>query len=169
MNEIKIRKVTDHDLEGCYTVESGCFFPSEAASKATIEKRIKVFPQGFLVAELDGTIIGHINSGSTHKEDITDEAFKDLVGHDSDGDNIVIFSLAVLPEFQKRGIAKHLMLRFIAESKQLGKKKIMLICKSDLIAYYQQYGFIYVGESASTHGGFKWHEMFLPLKAEGYE
>jgi ribosomal protein S18 acetylase RimI-like enzyme len=169
MDEVKIRNVAEHDLEACYAVESRCFLPPEAASKANIEKRIKIFPQGFLVAELDDTVIGHINSGSTHKQDITDEAFKDLVGHDSDGHNIVIFSLAVLPEFQKRGIAKHLMLRFIEESRRLGKEKIMLICKSDLIAYYQQYGFIYAGESASTHGGFKWHEMFLPLKAEGYE
>jgi ribosomal protein S18 acetylase RimI-like enzyme len=169
MGEVKIRNVAEHDLEACYTVESGCFLPSEAASRTRIEKRIKIFPQGFLVAELGDTVIGHINSGSTGKEDITDEAFKDLVGHDNDGHNIVIFSLAVLPEFQKRGIAKYLMLRFIEESKRLGKKKVMLICKSDLIAYYQRYGFIYVGQSASTHGGFKWHEMILPLKAEGYE
>jgi hypothetical protein len=39
----------------------------------------------------------------------------------------------------------------------------MLICKSELIGYYQNYGFIYTSESTSTYGGFKWHEMYLPL------
>ena len=123
-NGIKVRNVTDQDLEACFAVESRCFFPSEAASKEKIEKRIKVFPQGFLVAELDGTVIGHINSGSTNKEDITDKEFKDLVGHDNEGRNIVIFSLAILPEFQKKGIARQLMARFIEESRKLKKKKL---------------------------------------------
>jgi ribosomal protein S18 acetylase RimI-like enzyme len=163
MNDIKVRNVTIHDLDACFDLESQCFLPSEAASRDTIKKRLEVFPQGFLVAELDETVIGQINSGSTNKEDITDEAFKDLVGHDHDGKHIVIFSLAVLPEFQKKGIARQLMASFIEKSKKLKKKKIMLICKSELIDYYQRYGFVYTGESASTHGGFKWHEMYLPL------
>lgn len=123
-----------------------------------------MFPQGFLVAELAGTVIGHVNSGATNKEDITDEAFKAMVGHEPDGINIVIFSLAVLPENQKQGIANQLMLRFIEASKKLGKQNIMLICKSNLIDYYQKLGFLYSGESTSTHGGSRWHEMVLPLK-----
>ena len=164
MNNLNIRPVTIHDLDTCFTVESRCFLPSEAASRESIETRINLFPQGFLVAELNSAIIGMVNSGATNKEDITDEAFKAMAGHENDGTNIVIFSLAVLPEFQKQGIAHQLMVRFIETSKQLGKQKIMLICKSNLIDYYQKYGFIYVGESSSTHGGFKWHEMFLPLQ-----
>jgi ribosomal protein S18 acetylase RimI-like enzyme len=163
MKNIKIRNVTAHDLDACFNVESQCFLLSEAASREKIKKRIKVFPQGFLVAELNGNVIAHINSGSTDNEDITDEAFKELVGHDNNGQNIVIFSLAVLPNFQKKGIARQLMARFVEQSRKLKKKKIMLICKSELIGYYQNYGFSYTGESASTHGGFKWHEMYLSV------
>jgi len=111
-------------------------------------------------------VIGHVNSGATNKEDITDEAFKAMVGHEQNGANIVIFSLAVLPEFQRQGIAKQLMLQFIEASKKLGNQKIMLICKSNLIDYYQKYGFIYTGESASTHGGSEWHEMHLLLSGD---
>ena len=65
MNDVKIRGVTQRDLEECFIIESLCFLPSEAASKENIEKRIKLFPQGFFVAELDGKVIGHINSAST--------------------------------------------------------------------------------------------------------
>ena len=56
-----------------------------------------------------------------------------------------------------------MLLSFIAEARKLKKQKIMLICKSNLISYYQNSGFNYAGESASSHGGFQWHEMYLPL------
>lgn len=168
MNHLIIRPVTIHDLDACYAVESCCFLPAEAASKETIKIRIELFPQGFLVAELNnGTVIGLVNSGATNKEDISDEAFKAMVGHEQNGANIVIFSLAVLPEFQKQGVAKQLLLQFIEVSKKLDKQKIMLICKSNLVDYYQKYGFVYIGESASTHGGCKWHEMIMPLQPSG--
>ncbi len=159
MNDVKIRGVTAQDLDACLTVESVCFLPSEAASREAIEKRITLFPHGFFVAELGSMVIGHINSAATCKEDITDEELKTMVGHDDFGKNIVIFSIAVLPEFQRKGIAKQLMFKFMEASKKLKKRKIMLICKSNLIEYYRKFGFIYIGESASTHGGSKWHEM----------
>lgn len=161
MDNITIRQVIEQDLGACYTVESQCFLPSEAASKEKIEKRIRIFPQGFFVAEFEGTVVGHVNSGATNKEDITDEAFKDMVGHSDDGKNLVIFSLAVLPEYRKQGIAWKLMQRFIEEAQELKRHKILLICKTDLITYYQKHGFMYGGKSDSVHGGFEWHEMVL--------
>ena len=164
MDSVTIRPVTPTDIDACFTVESRCFHPSEAASKENIAIRAERFPQGFLVAQLNDQIVGLINSGATNKEDITDEAFKGLVGHDDDGKNIVVFSVAVLPEFQKQGIARQLILAFIEQAKKLNKENVMLICKDDLVDYYARYGFFYSGESSSTHGGFKWHEMVLPLK-----
>ena len=88
-----------------------------------------------------------------------------MVGHVKDGGNMVIFSLAVLPEFRGNGISKQLMVRFVEVSKFLKKAKILLICKSELIPYYQNYSFLYGGKSNSKHGGFEWHEMYLLLNA----
>ena len=163
MENVIIRPVTVNDLDACHTVESRCFFPSEAASKENIEKRINLFPQGFFVAEVAHEVIGHINSGATHKDDITDEELKAMIGHDADGKNLVVFSLAVDPEFQKQGIARQLMLRFIDAARAMKKQNILLLCKAQLIPYYETYGFIDGGVSASTHGGFTWHEMSLSL------
>ncbi|MHC4269310.1 MAG: GNAT family N-acetyltransferase [Planctomycetota bacterium] len=165
MVKIKIRHANKYDVDGCYRTESVCY-TSDGATKKKIRKRIKLFPEGFLIAESEGKIIGLINSASTDKEDITDEELKDMVGHSKDGRNMVIFSLAVLPEFQGNGISKQLMSRFIKTSKNLKKEKILLICKSGLVPYYQNYGFLYSGKSKSKHGGFEWHEMYLPLKFE---
>lgn len=162
MVDLKIRQVEEKDLDDCYRVESACY-TSDGATREKIQKRTSLFPEGFLVAEYKEQIIGLINSASTDKEDITDEEFKDMIGHVNDGRNIVIFSLAVLPEFRGNGVSKQLMSGFIEASKDLKKEKILLICKFDLIPYYENYGFVYGEKSRSKHGGFEWHEMYLVL------
>lgn len=155
--------VEPDDLIACHTIESRCFLPSEAALTSSLRDRITLYPEGFLVAEYEGQVVGQVNSGSTHKDDITDEKFKQLIGHDPDGQNIVIFSLSVLPEYQKRGIADRLMTNFIKQAHDLGKSKVLLICKDNLVPYYARHGFMDNGPSASDHGGAAWREMALPL------
>lgn len=156
--EIKIRQVQKADLDGCYHVENSCY-TEEGAGKERIAKRIELYPRGFLVAELDGEIIGIINGTSTNIEDISNEPLKDMVDFDENGKNVVIFSVAVLPEYQGKGVAKLLLNKFIDAFRKLNKKKILLICKENHIALYEKFGFRFIGESKSEHGGFKWFEM----------
>lgn len=163
MGEIQIRQVRIEDLDSCCKIESRCFPSAEAATLESIEKRILTYPQGFFVAEINGIVVGIINSAATDKDDITDEQFKKLIGHIENGKNIVIFSVAVLPEFQRMGISKKLMLYFINQSKKLQKEKVLLICKDDLLDYYKKLGYQYTGKSNSTHGGVEWNEMALYL------
>ncbi|QJB58135.1 GNAT family N-acetyltransferase [Pseudodesulfovibrio sp. zrk46] len=163
MSDITIRMVDPDDLTACHTIEVRSFPPSEAAWTSSLENRINYYPEGFLVAECNGEIVGQVNSGSTSKDDISDEEFKQLIGHDPDGQNIVIFSLSVLPEYRKTGVGSKLLSSFIDNAREMGKSKVLLICKDDLIPYYSKYGFQNAGPSASTHGGATWHEMVLPL------
>jgi ribosomal protein S18 acetylase RimI-like enzyme len=166
MNEVNIRHVRPEDLEACFLVEIATFPPEEAATRETIQRRVERFPQGFLVAEVDGRVIGMLNGACTNKEDLGDEELKQLVGHDPDGRNMVAFALAVLPEFQRQGIARRLLLHFIDESRRSGKERVMLMCKGYLIHYYERLGFQHVGLSKSQHGGAEWHEMQLSLPVE---
>jgi len=163
MNEIIIRHVLPKDLDECFLVETSGFPPEEAAARETIQLRIYTFPQGFFVAELDGRVVGMLNSAATDKDDISDEELKQLIGHDPHGKNMVVFALAVLPEFQKRGIARRLMARFVEEARQGQKGNVLLMCKRHLIGYYERMGFAHAGLSRSTHGGAEWHEMRLAL------
>jgi ribosomal protein S18 acetylase RimI-like enzyme len=163
MDEIIIRHVLPTDLEQCVTVETSGFPPGEAAPRETIELRIGKFPEGFLVAEVDGKVVGILNSAVTDKADISDEELKQLSGHDPAGKNLVVFALAVLPEYQKQGIAHQLMQRFVEETRQRGKENVLLLSKQHLISYYERMGFRHAGLSKSTHGGAEWHEMCLRL------
>ena len=164
MNDLIIRHVLTKDLDECFTVETSGFPPEEAATRETIKLRMETFPQGFLVAETDGRVVGILNSGATHKDDISDEELKQLIGHDPNGKNMVVFALAILPEYRKQGIANQLMSRFVDEARQHEKQHVLLLCKGHLIAYYEKMGFTHAGLSKSTHGGAEWHEMRLKLK-----
>lgn len=164
MPDIKIRTAKEQDLDRCFEIESVAYSGDEAATKDKILKRIKTYPEGFIILENDREIIGFINSGATHEIELSDEAFKELVGHDPEGKYIVILSVVVHPDYQGKGMASKLMNRFIARMKSLGKSEIYLICQTELIGMYAKYGFVNLGASDSDHGGLSWNEMSLNLK-----
>ena len=161
--KLKIRQGRIEDLEECFRLEGKTFPEEEAASKENIEVRLSKFSEGFIVGEAEGRIVAHINSGSTNKDDITDEGFKGLVGHEACGKNIVIFSVAVDPEYQRRGAATLMMKEFIEVARGMGKEKILLLCKENLMKMYKGMGYKEIGKSTSTHGGASWYEMEYTL------
>ena len=158
-----IREASISDLDRCYEIESTAYAGDEAATREKIESRISVYPEGFLVLEMNGEVAGLINSGATDNVQLSDEAFKELVGHDPQGKKIVVMSVAVHPQFQKKGLAGKLIKAFIEKMKAMEKAEIYLICQTGLIDMYASYGFEYIGVSDSDHGGLNWHEMSLSL------
>lgn len=162
--DIVIRQVALNDLDRCHRIEQLGYGASEAATREKIFKRIDLYPEGFIVASQNGKIIGFVNSGATNRVDLSDERFKDMVGHDPDGRNVVIMSVVVHEKYQGQGIAGVLLKAFIANAKKAGKDSIFLMCKSPLIPFYAKYGFEYMSESESCHGGVQWHEMVLKLE-----
>ena len=159
-----IRNAVPLDLDRCHEIESISYSGDEAASKEKILKRIETYPQGFIILEKENQVLGFINSGAAHEVNLSDEDFKELTGHDPDGEHIVIMSVVVHPDHQKKGYASQLMRDFISRMKKLGKSSIYLICQTGLIDMYSKFGFSYLGLSDSEHGGLSWHEMSLDLK-----
>ena len=159
MSKITIRSVKEQDLDRCFEIESVSYVGDEGATKEKILKRIKTYPEGFIVLENTEEIIGFVNSGATHKVELSDEEFKELVGHDPSGEHIVIMSVVVHPNYQGKGMASKLMHSFIEAMQKLDKSEIHLICQTELVDMYAKYGFNYLGESSSEHGGMSWHEM----------
>ncbi len=158
-----IRQVTPADLDRCFTIEILAYEGDEAATREKIATRIATWPQGFIVAEVEGVVAGFINSGAAYQVEMADEAFKEMVGHDPDGPQVVIMSVVVHPDFQGQGLAKRLMTEFIVRMRDLGKTRINLMCKERHIPLYAGFGFAYLKASASDHGGMDWHEMALDL------
>jgi ribosomal protein S18 acetylase RimI-like enzyme len=163
MTKLTLRNVIEKDLDRCFQIETVSYAGDEAASKEKILTRIKTYPEGFVVLENDNEIIGFINSGATDDVQLSDEEFKELIGHDANGRCIVIMSVVVHPDYQGQGMASVLMKHFIEAMQNLGKEEIFLICQTELIGLYEKFGFELIGISDSDHGGLSWHDMSLTL------
>lgn len=159
-----IRKVLPTDLNAVTEVETQCFPPAEAATKASFEQRINTYPESFFVVEVDKKIVGFINGCITNEKAIYDELFSDISLHNPTGDYQAIFGLVVLLKYRKQGIAAKLMNHMINESKLNGRKGVILTCKDALIPYYEKFGFVNKGISKSEHGGVVWFDMLLKLE-----
>ena len=154
-----LRQVAASDLDCCFDIESVAYDGDEAASREKIERRILSYPQGFFVYEKDGIVVGFVNSGASNDISMSDDEFKELIGHDPNGRCAVILSLAVHPDYQRQGIAAELMYYFVEKMQQQNKTEVHLMCQPELMEYYRRFGFQYVKDSSSQHGGLSWKEM----------
>lgn len=151
------------DANRCFEIETSAFEGDEAATLEKIAKRIEVYPEGFLILEDDGQIVGFINSGCAETVELSDEAFKDLTGHDPEALNVVILSVVVEPRHQGKGHSRALMTEFVQRMRAMGKTTIHLICKEHHVPLYEGFGYQYQRPSASDHGGKSWHDMSMTL------
>jgi hypothetical protein len=55
------------------------------------------------------------------------------------------------------------MQNHILRMRRLGKASIQLMCRERHVGLYEKFGFAYLRESESVHGGMAWHEMALQL------
>lgn len=163
MTTVHFRAPTLQDAERCYAIEIGAYEGDEAATLEKIRTRIAQYPEGFLLLEAHGEIAGFINSGCAFEVVMSDEAFKELVGHDPQAPNVVIMSVVVDTAHQGKGYARQLMEEFIQRMRALHKQTIHLMCKEQHVELYRKMGYQYVRPSPSEHGGMAWHEMVMAL------
>ncbi|WP_137925055.1 GNAT family N-acetyltransferase [Cupriavidus sp. 2SB] len=157
------RKATPSDTDRCYHIEISAYEGDEAATRDKIATRIATYPEGFMILEVDGKIVGFINCGCAYEVVMSDDAFKELVGHDPDAPNVVVMSVVLDPEYQGKGYAKLMMQSFVTQMTNMGKQTIHLMCKDRHIGLYEKMGYTYVKPSTSDHGGLAWHEMAMNL------
>lgn len=163
MTPLKIRQADINDLEFITTIESTCFPAAEAAERDSILSRLTVYPKGFFVAEIDKHIIGFINGACTNGPTIEDKYFESMDNHLDSGKHLMVFGLDVHPGHQHKGYARQLMNHFIDFARAEEKAAILLTCKEHLVHYYESFGYLNEGQSASSHGGAIWYDMKLSL------
>ena len=71
----------------------------------------------------------------------------------------MLLGLGVLPEYRGQGLARELMMRYLAREQARGRKRAILTCVDGKIGMYERMGFEYIGTSASVLGNAKWNEM----------
>lgn len=159
--DIKIRTVKPEDLDSVTAVEAECFPEAEAAGRADFERRIRTFPESFLIAEKGGQMIGFINGCVTDENTICDEMYENESFHKESGAYQSVFGLDVIPQERNQGTAELLMRALMKRAREAGRKGMILTCKDRLIHYYEKFGYVNHGVSKSVHGNVVWYDMRL--------
>lgn len=156
-----VRPAREEDVPALIKIERACFPAAEAAGAEQIRARFAAFPENFFVAEAAGAVVGFINGCTTDAPALPDELYHDAALHRPGGAYQTVFGLDVLPGFRRQGVAGALLTRLIDAARARGCRGVVLTCKDHLKPYYEKFGFVCQGVSASTHGGATWNDMLL--------
>lgn len=164
-NRYEFRIIKDNEAEQAVRIEQVCFPPNEACSEKNMIERIKNAPELFLVAvdKETGKIAGSLNGLVTDEEVFRDEFFKDAYLNNSEGKNIMILGLSILPEYRRQGLARELVRQYALKEKKNNREKLILTCLDAKVPMYLDFGFTDHGISDSVWGGEVWHEMSLDI------
>ncbi|WP_409970010.1 GNAT family N-acetyltransferase [Bengtsoniella intestinalis] len=158
---MNIRTATLADLEAVAAIEAACFPPAEAASKESFAQRLEIFPDHFWLVEQDGVLVGFLNGAVIDSDVIPDACYHDANRHNPNGAYQTVFGINTLPQYRKQGIGGAMLHAMIDAAKKEGRKGCILTCKDTLKGYYESFGYVSKGRSASTHGGAEWNDMIL--------
>lgn len=128
--------------------------------------RIELGGENFWLLDDYGEILAFVNGFPTDAENLSDDMFHNAKLYKPNGAWLVLLSVATHPFHRYRGYAQRVMRQVIDDSREQGRKGIVLTCKEHLIPFYQIFGFQNEGKSASTHGGVVWYQMRLTLESE---
>ena len=151
---------SDDDLS-LSELENLCFPEAEAATRKTFQKRLEKYKDQFIIAELDGKVIGVVNGPVTMEKDLTDDMYENTNYHVGKGQWKMIFGVDTHPDFRGQHIASRAMERTIEKARAEGRKGLVLTCKENLIGFYERFGYVNEGVSGSEHGGALWYQMRL--------
>ena len=161
----ELRTIRPDEAETVEAIELACFPPNEACKLPIMKQRVELAPDIFLVTveKETGKMIGYITGLATNEVHLRDEFFTEPTLHDPDGDNVMILSVAVLPEYQKQGIAREMMQEYLRRENSRNRRLVVLTCLAGKVKMYNKFGFFDCGGSDSAWGGESWHEMAYVL------
>ena len=158
---MQIRTATLQDLDAVAALEAACFPPAEAATRRSLEERLKVFGQHFLLLTQGEELIGFINGMVTDLPDLEDRMYERADLHNERGAWQMIFGLDVREEDRCHGYGARLVQAMTEHARSQGRRGLVLTCKEYRLAYYAKLGFADEGFCGSVHGGVRWHQMRL--------
>jgi len=151
------------DLDEIHRLESLSYPEDEAASRTTLEYRIQHAYPYFLVGISKDTreMLGYACGTASELEVLKHST---MFTHVPDGTTLNIHSVVCNPEHRRKGVASAILQGLLDRIKREQKIKLVcLICKPDLIHFYEQNGFELMGPSSVVHGKDKWFEMRLRI------
>lgn len=143
---LNIRTVKMDDLDAIVELESSAFHMSEEMTRKDMIGRIENYPDTFLVAQVDGKVVGHVFGPVSKERYIKDELYFKNQPNNAQYHYQTILSLATNQEYRKQGIASALIEELCKIAQSQDRRAITLTCLPKLFHFYEKRGFINEGK-----------------------
>merc|ERR1719171_3102678 len=114
-------------------------------------------PEGLAEVE-SAELLGFVNGTLSASEELEHET---MSAHDPTGTSLCIHSVVIAEPYRRQGLARAMLRQYLmaAPCTMPHLKRVLLICKNNLIPFYESVGFELLGESKVVHGQDKWFDM----------
>ncbi|MBQ8912482.1 MAG: GNAT family N-acetyltransferase, partial [Lachnospiraceae bacterium] len=143
LDKYEFRSINQDETNQAVRIEQICFPPNEACSEKSMKERIKKVPELFLVAvdKETGKLAGFLNGVATDEDSFRDEFFTDAALYKTDGKNVMLLGLDVLPEYRGQGLARELVSRYSERERKNNRRMLYLTCLDVKVKMYKKMGF----------------------------
>ena len=146
---LNIRTVKIDDLNAIVELESSAFHMSEEITRKDMIGRIENYSDTFLVAEVDGKVVGHVFGPVSKERYIRDELYFKNQPNNAQYPYQTILSLATNQDYRKQGIASALIEELCKIAQAQDRRAITLTCLPKLFHFYEKRGFINEGKTSN--------------------
>lgn len=138
-----IRNAALDDVDEIFQIEKRTE-QDNAATKETLVSRLKMFPEGFFVAEEDNKVVGYVESCLWNKEDF--ETFEEIHNfpqqYDHNGRILYAIFLAVDAPYRRKGIGSQLIKTLQDYARMHDLEKVQLVAgEGFLVDFYKKLRF----------------------------
>jgi len=140
---MKIRSASLNDIAQISELEEA-IEKENAASSKTIFSRLKMFPEGFLVAKEKNRVVGYLESCLWDKNNFeTFNEIKDFPkNHNQNSKTLYIIFLAVAEDQRRKEVGSELVKTIIGSAKNYKLEKVQLVAgEGFLVDFYRGLGF----------------------------
>ena len=117
-------------------------------TRKDISGRIENYQDTFLVAQVDGKVVGHVFGPVSKERYIKDELYFKNQPNNAQYHYQTILSLATNQEYRKQGIASALIEELCKIAQSQDRRAITLTCLPKLFHFYEKRGFINEGKTS---------------------
>lgn len=145
MHDLIVRAAVAQEAQIAADIDAAAFAENGTTEEpSVIVARQRVYPTGFLVANLDHHVVGYVSS--ERWQAIRTPAMNEIpeVSHDPVGTVLCITAMAVLPAWQNNGIGTVLLAAIVAHARLCGCKQIVLETVR-AAPWYRKHGFLETG------------------------
>ena len=142
---INIREAQVSDIEHICLIQESAQTSQDEITREILEERIRSHADTFLLASLDNQVIAYISATDFATSSVSRWIEEMVDGEAISNRNLVIDALSVHPNYQGQGFGTLLLATLKQVAPQKNSPAIYLVCKDELLSYFEMNEFIEQG------------------------